>query len=105
MQELSYERCFGRKCRVGLDTYRGSGRAGDLSLSYAPPKRPEDDALFFKTLKDSPTFTRFVKSLPPTPAVGPHQRRAEQVKQAQQAERRAEQQLVAGLPQPDVSDD
>lgn len=50
---------MGRKVRLGQDTYRGSGRAGDMSQSFAPPKRPEDiDVGFFKSLKDSPTFIR-----------------------------------------------
>ncbi len=90
---------MGRKIRVDLTTYRGAGRAGDLSTSFAPPRRPEDDPTLFKTLKDSPTFTRFVNSLPPKPAVGPHQRRAEELRRAQQAELAAERQLVASLAQ------
>jgi len=59
-QELAYEHAYGRKVRVNSATYRGTGRAGDLSQSFAPAKRPEDTGSFFKNLKDSPTFTRCV---------------------------------------------
>jgi len=105
-QELSYERAFGRKVRVGQDSYRGAGRAGDMSLSYAPPKRPEDvDTGFFKSLKDAPTFIRFVQSLPPKPAVSPHERHAEQQRRARAAELRAERELVASLKLPDEEED
>lgn len=38
---------MGRKIRVGMETYRGAHRAGDLSLSYGPSKRPEDTLGFF----------------------------------------------------------
>ena len=55
-QELSYEHAFGRKVRVNLDTYRGRGRAGDLSQTFE--KRPEDSGTFFKNIKDSSTYTR-----------------------------------------------
>lgn len=103
-QELSYERALGRKIRVGMDTYRGSGRAGDLSQSFAPPRRPEDDAVFFKSLKDSPTFTRFVASLPAKPAVGPHQRRAEELRRQRMTELAAERQLVETLDGKDDGD-
>lgn len=104
-QELSYERAFGRKVRVGQDTYRGSGRAGDLSLSFAPPRRPEDDGGFFKSLQDAPTFTRFVASLPPKPAVSPHERHEQELRRVREAELRAERELVASLKLPDDEED
>jgi hypothetical protein len=97
LQELSYERAFGRKIRVGLQSYRGSGRAGDLSHSFAPPKRPEDDSTFFKTLKETPTFIRFMASLPPKPTVSAHQRREEELRRNHEAELAAERKLVASL--------
>lgn len=105
-QELSYEHAFGRKVRVGQDTYRGAGRAGDTSLSFAPPRRPEDtDPAFFKSLKDAPTFIRFVQSLPPKPAVSPHQRHEAQQRRARETELKAERDLVASLHLPDEEED
>ncbi|KAF5838198.1 hypothetical protein DUNSADRAFT_3247 [Dunaliella salina] len=104
-QELSYEHAFGRKVRVNSATYRGTGRAGDLSQSFAPTKRPEDTGSFFKSLKDSPTFTRFVSSLPPPPSVSPHQRRAQEMQRLQAAERNADRMLVSSLRLPEEDDE
>lgn len=100
MQELSYERAMGRKIRVGQESYRTTGRAGDMSYLTGPQPRPEDEPAFFKTLKDSPTFIRFCNSLPAKPAVSPHQRRAESMKRQQEMERHRERTLVAGLQLP-----
>jgi len=104
-QELSYEHALGRKVRVNSATYRGTGRAGDLSQSFAPTKRPEDTGSFFKNLKDSPTFTRFVSSLPAPPSVSPHQRRAQELQRLQAAERNADRMLVSSLTLPDEGDE
>mmetsp|Transcript_14106 Transcript_14106/g.30586 ORF Transcript_14106/g.30586 Transcript_14106/m.30586 type:complete len:283 (-) Transcript_14106:418-1266(-) len=100
-QELSYERAMGRKVRVDHMSYHGTGRAGDKSTSFAPPARPEDDPVFFKTLKDSPTFIRFCSTLPPKPAVSPHERRAASMQRANAREMDQERQLVASLQLPD----
>lgn len=102
--EMTYERAMGRKVRVGQDTYKGYGRAGDMSLRYGPTHRPEDDPTFFKSLKDSPTFLRFCDSLPAKPAVSPHDRRAMSLRRAHESEVDKERQLVASLELPDPED-
>ena len=103
-EELSYERAMGRKIRVNPVTYQGSGRAGDTSILYSSPGRPEDDAGFFKSLKDTPTFLRFCNSLPAKAAESPHVRRAEQLKRIQAQERQRERALVSTLQLPDIGE-
>eukprot|EP00798_Chlamydomonas_sp_ICE-L_P020176 gene20176-26912_t len=100
-KELSYERAMGQKVRVGQDSYKLSGRAGDMSLRYGPTHRPEDDPNFFMSLKDSPTFLRFCDSLPAKPAVSPHERREISQRKQYDAEVDRERQLVASLNLPD----
>ena len=103
-QELSYERARGRKIRVQQGSYLGSGRAGDMSVSFAPPRRPEEDATFFKSLKDTPTFLRFCNSLPAKAAVSPHERRADELRRIQEREKQKERELVSTLELPAVGD-
>lgn len=103
--ELSHERSLGRKVRVDQHSYRGRGRAGDLSTVQSAPLAPQDaDPNFFKTLRDSPTFIRFCNTLPPKPAVSPHERRALQVQRAHQQERERDRQLVSSLQLADPED-
>ena len=99
-KELSYERAMGRKVRVGQGTFQGSGRAGDMSISFAAPRRPEDNAGFFKSLKDTPTFLRFCNSLPNKIVVSPHERRAAELQRNQNQETQRERDLVATLALP-----
>lgn len=75
-----------------------------MSVSYSGPPRPEDDAGFFKSLKDTPTFLRFCNSLPAKAAVSPHVRRAEEIKRIQDQERQRERELVSTLELPDVGE-
>jgi hypothetical protein len=103
--ETSYERAMGRKVRVEADGYRGSGRAGDMSALYGGPKRPEDDAMFFKSLKDTPTFIRFAASLPPSPGVSPHVRRQQELRRNAVAEVDRDRELVAALALADPEED
>lgn len=42
-RELRTEQAMGRKIRVEGGTHIGTGRAGDLTISAAPSRRPEDD--------------------------------------------------------------
>ncbi len=95
--ELQYEQAMGRKVRVGPETYRNRGRAGDMTRSFAPPRRPEDDPSFFKSLKDSPTFIRFCNSLPAKAAVSPHERRMQELQRGHEVELQRERALVASL--------
>lgn len=100
-QELSYEQAMGRKIRVDNNTYDGLGRAGDLSSTFGPPRRPEDDPAFFKSHKDTPTFIRFCSSLPAKPAVSPHERRAQEMHNNRAQELQRDRELVASLAAPD----
>lgn len=104
-KELAFESSLGRKTRVGLNTYHGHGRAGDMSLVYGAPARVEDDAAYFKASKDSPTFLRFCNSLPAKAAVSPHERRMAGEQRAKDLERQRERQLVSTLEIPGVNDD
>lgn len=100
-QELCYEQVFGRKIRVDQDTYKGLGRAGDVrSGSFGPTPRPEDDPTFFKSLKDTPTFTRFCSSLKTPPAVSPHERRAAAARRNAEKDVDKDRSLVASLDLP-----
>lgn len=100
-QELSYAREMGQKVRVGQESYRTTGRAGDMSLRYGPTHRPEDDPTFFKSLKDSPTFLRYCNSLPAKPAMSPHERRDMSLRRQYESEVNRERELVASLHLPD----
>ncbi|KAG2445982.1 hypothetical protein HXX76_000585 [Chlamydomonas incerta] len=104
-QQYQFESSLGRKIRVGQESYRGAGRAGDRSLVYGAPTRAEDDPTYFRSMKDSPTFTRFCNSLPAKPAVSPHQRREEGMRRAAEEERRREAELVGTLNIEGVPDD
>ncbi|KAG1659230.1 hypothetical protein FOA52_008999 [Chlamydomonas sp. UWO 241] len=103
--ETSYERAMGRKVRVEADGYHGSGRAGDMSGLFGAPKRPEDDATFFKSLKDTPTFIRFRDMLPPAPSVSPHVRRQQELRRNAVAEVDRDRELVAALALADPEED
>lgn len=70
-EELEFERYIGRRGKTAPGQLRNSGRAGDLSLTFGPQARCEDDPRFFKTAKDSPTFLRYCSSLPAPSAVSP----------------------------------
>lgn len=84
--------------KVSPEQYYGTGAAGDMSQSFAPAKRPEDlNPKFYNTLKESPTFLRFVASLPPKPQVSPHQRHAAAARRQRVEEVAAEKKLVASL--------
>ncbi len=96
-KEAQFESQLGRKVRVGQDSYRGLGRAGDRSLVMGAPARVEDEPTYFRSMKDSPTFVRFCNSLPPKPAVSPHQRRQEQLLRQAEAERQRAAELVSTL--------
>jgi hypothetical protein len=100
-----YDRAMGRKVRLDLNTYRGRGRAGDLSQSFAPPRRPEESPAFFKNLKDSPTFIRFCSSLPPRAVVTPQEHRTAELKRNHAAEVQRERELVASLTLPSIGDE
>ncbi|GAX80136.1 hypothetical protein CEUSTIGMA_g7574.t1 [Chlamydomonas eustigma] len=104
-QELMYDRAMGRKVRLDLTSYRGRGRAGDLSHSFAPPRRPEEEPNFFKSLKDSPTFIRFCNSLPPRAVVTPHERRTAELHRNHASEVQRERELVATLTLPNFGDE
>ena len=104
-RELSYEVAMGRKVRVDGATYRGQGRAGDATGTFAPPRRPEDAPVFFKSLKDTPTFIRFCNTLPARPAVSPHERRVAEHHRQAEAELAKEQALVAALQLDDPEED
>ncbi|EFJ50584.1 hypothetical protein VOLCADRAFT_103801 [Volvox carteri f. nagariensis] len=104
-KEVNFEATMGRKVRVGQDSYRGSGRAGDRSLVYGAPQRVEDDPSYYRSMKDAPTFVRFCNSLPPKPAVSPHQRRDEGARRQAEQERRREAALVSTLTIEGVPDD
>lgn len=105
-KELIFERVMNRKVRVDQGSYRGLGRAGDTTGSLGAPVRPEVlDPSLYKTLTDSPTFIRFCNSLPPKPAVSPHQRRADAARRMYEAERNQERDLVSKLDIPGVDDD
>ncbi|KXZ56017.1 hypothetical protein GPECTOR_2g1569 [Gonium pectorale] len=104
-KETQFDVSLGRKIRVGQDTYRGTGRAGDKSLVYGASARVEDDPTFYKTMKDTPTFSRFVNSLPPKPSVSPHQRREDGLRRQAEQERRREAALVSTLNIEGVADD
>lgn len=100
-RETVFEQAMGRKVRVGQETYNGSGRAGDKSLVYGAPKRPEElNPGLFRTLKDSPTFLRFCSTLPPPPSASPHARRAAGEQRVAAAAKEADRTLVASLVAP-----
>ncbi|PNH04988.1 hypothetical protein TSOC_008796 [Tetrabaena socialis] len=104
-KETQFEASLGRKIRVGQDSYRGAGRAGDRSLVYGAPARAEEDPTYYRSMKDSPTFVRFCNSLPAKPAVSPHQRRDEGMRRAAEEERRRAAALVSTLNIEGVPDD
>lgn len=96
-KEVNFEVAMGRKIRLGQDSHRGTGRAGDRSLVYGAPARVEDDPTYYRSMKDAPTFVRFCNSLPPKPAVSPHQRREEGTRRQADEQRRREAALVSTL--------
>ncbi|KAG2482972.1 hypothetical protein HYH03_018149 [Edaphochlamys debaryana] len=96
-KEMGFESSLGRKVRVGQESYKGMGRAGDRSLVYGAPARVEDDPTYYRSMKDSPTFVRFCNSLPAKPAVSPHQRREEGLRRQADQERRQAAALVSTL--------
>ncbi|GLC43829.1 hypothetical protein PLESTB_000912700 [Pleodorina starrii] len=104
-KEVVFDATLGRKIRVGQESYRGTGRAGDRSLVYGASGRVEDDPTYYRSMKDAPTFVRFCNSLPPKPAVSPHQRREEGVRRQAEQERRREAELVSTLTIDGVADD
>lgn len=104
-KEVQFEMMLGRKIRVGQESYRGTGRAGDRSLVYGTSARVEDDPTYYRSMKDSPTFVRFCNSLPQKPGVSPHQRREEGMRRQTEQERRREAALVSTLTIEGVPDD
>uniref|UniRef100_A0A7S0VA26 Uncharacterized protein n=1 Tax=Polytomella parva TaxID=51329 RepID=A0A7S0VA26_9CHLO len=97
--EIVFERAMGRKIRIGIDTYAGAGRAGDFrSGTLGPAARVEDTSGFFRQLKDTPTFMRFCKSLPPLGQKDLGGRRIQLAVAARRKEMAVERGLVASLP-------
>lgn len=79
------------------------GQGTSVLGAVGPPPRPEDDSSFFKTLKDTPTFTRFCNSLKTPPAVSPHERRAAAARRNAEKDVCIDRNLVASLDLPELS--
>lgn len=95
--DLSLEREVNRKIKSTRDGYYGTGRAGDMSVTYSCVERIEDNPALYKTPKDAPTFTRFVNSCAPSPEISHAERRRMWYEQKAATEKEAEMTMVKEL--------
>ena len=96
-KEVVFEQELGRKYNVHPELYRRTGRAGDLTIRSGSEPRNEEQKVFFATLKDTPSFLRYVASLPPKAASSPHQRRAQWEAKQKRSETQSDRALVSTL--------
>mmetsp|Transcript_11848 Transcript_11848/g.30338 ORF Transcript_11848/g.30338 Transcript_11848/m.30338 type:complete len:300 (-) Transcript_11848:2788-3687(-) len=95
--ELLLERQVNRKIKSTKDGYYGTGRAGDMSVTYSCAERIEDNPALYKTPKDTLTFTRFVNSCAPSPGISHADRRRLWYEEKANAEKQAEREMVKSL--------
>lgn len=101
-----FEQTLGRKFASHPTSFYGTGRAGDLSIRVGTEPRNEEQAHFFKDLhRDSPTFIRYLASLPAKPETSPHLRRQLWHTQRQNDATSSDRSLVADLKFAGVDDD
>eukprot|EP01026_Neomeris_dumetosa_P043013 TRINITY_DN3590_c1_g2_i1.p4 TRINITY_DN3590_c1_g2~~TRINITY_DN3590_c1_g2_i1.p4 ORF type:complete len:153 (-),score=11.54 TRINITY_DN3590_c1_g2_i1:80-538(-) len=77
-KEFVFEKEMGQKVRVEQSTYKKTGRAGDLTITYGASPRVEESETYYRKRIDSPTFRRFVETINAKKSdrvISPHERR------------------------------